>query len=169
MNKLIINIRKDVKEKTFRRMLHLMGIRSTTLEQTTDALDKYKGNIWRIEINQPVGDEHVKMRDMFHELPFTYTYTRNGNRYEEKRSQDIAPENLVKLELHKHWYQARVRIGGTIRCLGSFPTRKAAVEAQDAFKALSDMGLIDPDEENATYAKQHQLERIYELSKHYVE
>jgi len=141
MNKLIINIRKDVNEKTFRRMLHLMGIRIQRLEKTTDALDKHKGNIWRIEINQPVGDEHVRMRDMFHELPFTYVYTRDG--YEEKKSQDIAPENLVKLELHKHWYQARVRVGDKIRCLGSYPTREAAVDAQDAFKALLRMGIVN--------------------------
>lgn len=39
-------------------------------------------------------------------------------------------------------YQARVRVGSEIRCLGSYLTREEAVAAQDAFKALRAMGIV---------------------------
>lgn len=51
-------------------------------------------------------------------------------------------ENLVAQGIRKPTHQARVRVGDTIKCLGSYPTREAAVEAQDAFKALKAMGIV---------------------------
>lgn len=39
-------------------------------------------------------------------------------------------------------YQAQVRVGDKIKCLGSYSTKEAAIEAQNAFKALRKMGLV---------------------------
>ena len=55
---------------------------------------------------------------------------------------NIDPDNLTLGGIKKPSYQARVRVGSQIRCLGSYSTREAAVAAQDAFKALMRMGIV---------------------------
>lgn len=63
---------------------------------------------------------------------------RDGDRSNVDPDNLIAPQTTIKRS-----YQARVRVGDTIRCLGSYPTKEEAVEAQNAFKALVKMGLVE--------------------------
>jgi len=78
-----------------------------------------------------------------HELTWVLTYgdyPQGRVEYIDGDGKNYKASNL-RLRVAKP-YQARVRVGSEIRCLGSYPTREEAVAAQDAFKALMKLGIV---------------------------
>lgn len=85
-----------------------------------------------------------KVKWWAHELAWVIEYGKSPKKlkFKDGNTMNYAISNLEERGPAKP-YQAQVRVGDKIRCLGSFVTKEEAVEAQNAFKALLRMGIVN--------------------------